>query len=298
MESSSGVVKGRLIMMSTILAAALGITLAVAPTESVTTPEEKPAVQPEPAASPDNAVAEELPKAEDLFKRHVEAIGGKEKMKQITSRRVDGRYVGRPFDFAARLTLWQEYPNKFHLKIREPAGVTIELAFDGKVGWERQPGIGLRLVEGIRLKELRDTANFWGEANWEDRYVAMDTIRTVDNFSGQEAYVVLAKSLSGREKLVVFSKKSGLYLGTITMTVSPDTGEPAQFESVLKAYKEFGGVKYPMGMVQRFSESEDSTVIDYAKVEINSEEKHEFSPPEELRKAIEEAEKVDEDNDD
>ncbi len=277
--------------------------MAVAPTDSVATPEVKPALQPEsaaqpePDASPDNAAEEELPKAEDLFERYVEAIGGREKMKEITSRRVDGRYVGRPFNFAARLTLWQEYPNKFHLKIHEPAGVTIELAFDGKVGWERQPGIGLRLVEGIRLLELRDTADFWGEANWEERYVAMKTLGVVDSFGGQSAYAVHVKTLSGREKLVVFSKETGLYLGTRTMTVSPDTGEPTRFESVLKAYKEFGGVKYPMGMIQRFEGGEDGIKIDYAKVEINSEEKHDFSMPEELRKALEEAEKADENAD-
>ncbi len=284
-------------MMSIFLAVALGITVAVAPTDSVATPDETPALQPEPDASPDNPAKEELPKAEDLFKRHVEAIGGKEKMKEITSRRVDGRYVGRPFNFAARLTLWQEYPNKFHLKIHEPAGVTIELAFDGKVGWERQPGIGLRLVEGIRLLELRDTADFWGEANWEDRYVAMETLGVIDSFGGQSAYGVHVKALSGREKLVVFSKETGLYLGTRTLTVSPDTGEPAQFESVLKPYKEFAGVKYPMGMVQRFAEGKDGIKIDYAKVEVNSEEKHDFGPPEELRKALEEAENADEEAD-
>lgn len=283
-------------MLSIFITSILGLTLAGAPTNTTTAPADRPAVQPEPATSPEDSTKAELPKPEEIFSRYVEAIGGKEKMKEITSRRVDGRYVGRPFDFAARLTLWQEYPNKFHLKIHEPAGETIELAFDGKVGWERQPGIGLRLVEGIRLKELRDTADFWGEANWEERYLTMETVGIIDSFAGEPAYAIHVKTLSGREKMLVFSKTTGLYLGTRTLTVSPDTGEPAEFESILKPYKEFGGVKFPTGMIQHFVKGNETTTIDYAKVEINSEEKHDFSPPEELKKALD-AEKAGEDED-
>ncbi len=228
----------------------------------------------------------DLPSPEEIFKAHVEAIGGREKMKEIKSRHIDGRYVGRPFKFAARLTLWQEFPNKFHLKLHEPAGETIELAFDGQTGWERQPGIGLREVTGVRLIELRDTADFWGEANWEERYIEMNTLAFIENYNGLDGYGVHVKSLSKREKLLIFSHETGLYIGTRTLTVHPDTGEPTEFETVLAPYKEFGGVKMPMGMIQRYYQQKATTEITYHKVIINAEEKHDFSPPAELQAVI------------
>jgi hypothetical protein len=238
-------------------------------------PEVKPA---EPAAP--------LPEAEDILERYVEAIGGAEKMKEIKSLRIDGRYEGRPFKFAARLTLWKEAPSQFHLKIAEPAGATIEMAFDKDMGWERQPGIGVREIEGLRLVEMKDTADFWGEADWKKRYTSVQTVGLLDNFNGERAYVVHAKAPSDREKMLVFSVESGLYLGTRTLTVHPDTKKPEQYESVLGPYKEFGGVKMPTGMTQRWVEIEGPIVkIEYTNIEVNPEEKHDFGPPDDLEQA-------------
>lgn len=224
----------------------------------------------------------DLPSAETLFERYRAALGKPEKMDEIKSVRIDGRYVGRPFNFAARLTIWREYPNKFHLKIQEPAGATIELCFDGETGWERQPGIGLRKIEGLRLIELRDTSDFWGEANYKDRYVDTQVLGRTE-FDGQKAIGVHVRALSGREKILLFSEVTGLYLGSRTKTVSPTTGEPADFETVLKPYKEFNEVKMPMGMVQRFKGDEKPTEFDYVKIEVNPKDKHDFSLPPELR---------------
>lgn len=237
----------------------------------------------QPAGEP--TAAANLPTAEQLFEKYVEAIGGREKMKKITSRRIDGRYVGEPFNFPARLTIWQEYPNKFHIKIQQPAGDTIEMAFDGKVAWERQPGIGLRLIEGPRLIEMNDSSAFWGEAAYEDRYLSMKTLGEFE-FGEEKAFAVEATAVSGRVKLIVFSQETGLFLGTRTMTVHPQTGKPQQFETVLRPYEEFEGVKWPLGMIQRFRDDTKQVEQDFVKVQINPEEKHDFGPPEELKKLL------------
>lgn len=246
---------------------------------------EKPVVT-QPEAEPEQPLdTSNLPEAEAIFKRYVEALGDPEAMKQIHSMKIDGRYVGRPFEFAARLTIWREYPNKFHLKIAEPAGETIEVGFDGSKGWERQPGVGLRMIEGLRLIELRDSSDFWGEANWETRYIEWKVLgrTTVD---GQKALGVYVKALSNREKALLFSEETGLYLGSRTFTVHPGTGQPSEFETVLKPYKEFDGVKIPMGMLQRFKGDEKATEFDYVKLVLNPDEKHDFSPPAELLEKI------------
>lgn len=267
----------------------VGLALLVMPAWALAQEGAEPVPQPEPATTPAQPTepAADLPSAEEILKRHVEALGSPEKMKEIKSLRIDGRYVGAPFKFAARLTLWKEAPYQFHLKLVEPAGPTIELGFDKDTGWERQPGVGARYLEGIRLVEMRDTADFWGEANWEDRYLDMKTLGVVQDFNGQKAYAVHVTALSGRQKLLIFSVESGLFLGTRTMTVHPETGEPAEFETVLKPYKEFGGVKIPMGMIQRWVKGAEASVIEYTKVEVNPEEKHDFSPPDDVQAALE-----------
>jgi outer membrane lipoprotein-sorting protein len=251
------------------------------PVESAPQPQQAAAQD---AAPPAEDAAAHLPPAEEIFERYVEAIGGLEKMKKITSRRIDGRYVGRPFTFPARLTVWQEFPNKYHLKIQQPAGETIEICFDGEVGWERMPGLGVRKIEGQRLIELRDTSDFWGEANFEARYVDMKTLGQFA-FSDQQAVGVHVTALTGREKVVVFSLDTGLYLGTRTLTVHPETGKPEQFETVFRKYEDVGGVLWPMGMVQRFKGDEKGTEFDFVKVQVNLEEKHDFGLPAELKDA-------------
>lgn len=232
--------------------------------------------------TPPQVSQENLPEPEEVFEAYVEALGGREKMKEITSRRIDGRYVGRPFKFAARLTIWQEFPNKFHVKIQEPAGETIEIGFDGKQGWERQPGIGLRYMEGLRLIELRDSSDFWGEANYKERYVDWSVVgRSI--FQGQKAVGIHVKGVSGREKMLIFSEETGLYLGSRTFTVHPETGEPAEFETVLKEYKDFDGIKFPTGLIQRFRGEENAAEFEYVRITMNPKEKHDFGPPAELR---------------
>lgn len=230
---------------------------------------------------PEEVDTSNLPTAEEVFKRNLAAIGEAEKMEEVKSVRIDGRYLGRPFTFPARLTIWREYPNKFHLKIQQPAGEIIEIGFDGERGWERQPGAGLRKIEGMRLYELRDTSDFWGEANWENRYIDTEVLGRID-FEGAKALGVHVKALSGREKVLIFSEESGLYLGALTKTVHPDSGDPIEFQTVLKPYEEFEGVKIPMGMSQRFKGDEKATEFDYVKVTINPETKHDFSPPAEI----------------
>lgn len=274
----------------TLMSVFLGVVLASsgwAAQPEPAEPETQPESQPEPAVQPDESVTpgSNLPKAEEILERYVEEIGGAEKMKAIKSLRIDGRYTGRPFKFAARLTLWKEHPSQFHLKIAEPAGETIEMAFDKDMGWERQPGVGARPIEGLRLIEMKDTADFWGEANWKERYISVETVGEIADFNGERAYVVHAKSVSGREKMLVFSVESGLYVGTRTLTVHPDTGKPAEYQSVLGPYKEFGGVKMPMGMTQRWVNGEEQVKIEYTKIEVNPEEKHDFSAPDDLQVA-------------
>ncbi|GAB4386872.1 MAG: hypothetical protein Kow0022_17090 [Phycisphaerales bacterium] len=247
---------------------------------------ESPADSP---AQPNEVDSAALPSAEEVFRRNAAAIGEPDKVAAVKSIRIDGRYLGRPFTFPARLTIWREYPNKFHLKIQQPAGEVIEIGFDGQRGWERQPGIGLRKVEGIRLFELRDTSDFWGEANWENRYVDFKVLGRTE-FEGVKAVAVHVKALSGREKVLIFSEQSGLYLGSLTKTVHPDSGAPVEFQTVLKPYEEFEGVKIPMGMTQRFKGEEKATEYDYVRVTINPEQKHDFSPPAEILDQYEDGE--------
>jgi len=263
----------------------LGLTLLGLPALALAQDGADPVPETQPVPAPAEPV-EDLPTADEIFARHVEALGAPEKMKEIKSLRIEGRYVGAPFKFAARLTLWKQAPLQFHLRLAEPAGPTIELAFDKDIGWERQPGLGARLIEGIRRVERRDTADFWGEANWEERYLERETLGVIPSFHGERAYGVHVRAVSGREKLLIFSAESGLFLGTRTMTVHPETGKPAEFETVLKPYKEFNGVKMPMGMTQRWVKGTDSAVIEYTNIEVNPEEKHDFSPPADVQEAL------------
>ena len=210
-----------------------------------------------------------LPAADELFEKHIEAIGGREAIFAQTSRRISGVYEGPPFDFPVRLTIWQDAPDQFHLRLAEPAGATMDVAYDGESGWRQISGSAATQMLGQDLSELRQSADFFGESNYKQRYITRQTVGAA-SLAGRSVFVVGVLTPDKREMYVMFDVETGLFAGTRTKFVDP-AGATREMISIVSEYQDAGGVLYPHRIEQLIGGLEQRISYVYRKVEVDNE---------------------------
>lgn len=233
--------------------------------------------------APDAKPAEaDLPSAEEIFERHVEAIGGREAVFAQKTRYIEGTYEGAPFSAKARMKVWSEAPNKLHLQIAEPLGLQLDLYYDGEVTWQSISGEAVALT-GPRRVEIIEAADFFGEANYKDRYASYEIIGTA-KLGDKEYYAVKAVSHFGRTRRLFFDTETGLFSAEQSpIIITGKDGKPktVAMEILIHDYRDVGGgVLYPSSQEQRIPGEEEGTVVmRFQNVQIDTGEKHDFSPP-------------------
>ncbi len=240
-----------------------------------------PEAEPRGEATPvltEQSPSSELPKAEDLFELYIKNIGGHDKVFAQENRRITGVFDGAPFKFAARLTTWLEAPDKLRTKIAEPAGRVIEIGYDGEQAWRRIDGGKVVVLDGTQADSLRDAADFYGQANYKDRYVSTQTVG-VGELLERTVYIVKAVWPSGTTEHVLFDRESGLYVG-VQYRVPVGEGEFRDILTIVDAYKDFEGVKYPTRITQMTSDGEIQAVYDYRDVSVDVDDGFDdYAPP-------------------
>lgn len=234
----------------------------------------------QPGTAPAQA-AGNAPTVDEIFERHIEAIGGREKVFEIKDRVINGTFEGEPFKFPARLRIVTRAPNKMIWEASEPAGLGIKIVYNGELGWRvYQVGSGKGMTEwviGPSLVDLMETADFYGEANYKERYKELELAGTAD-FYGTTVYVVRGIRQSGKMHLLMFSIQTGLFIGSRTAVLHAD-GDMRPLDVRLENYKEFGGVLYPTRMVQQFRGETGSNVFEFSRVRVNTGEEFDWTPP-------------------
>lgn len=218
-----------------------------------------------------------LPPAEQVFEKYIEAIGGEEKVHSIKNRRIVGTFLGEPFEFKANLRIWWESDGRFHQNVSEPAGLRYNIFANKPYTWVQVQDREPRFLGGMQRIELLDTADFYGEANYKNRYTEYKTVgkgKVLD----QEVYVVKAVAKSGRPHMLYFNIETGLLVGTRAPTMNKD-GKAREMVVRLGDYKPFGGVLYPTRLEQQFVGSKETTRYQYNEIEVNVDDSHDYTPP-------------------
>jgi len=220
-----------------------------------------------------------LPTADELFEKHIEAIGGREAIFAQRSRRIRGVYSGPPFgDLPARVTIWQDAPDRFHMRLAQPAGGSMDIGYDGTTGWRLNSGQSPTESTGQDLVELQQTADFFGEANYKARYETRRTIGTAA-FAGTEVYVVAAVMHDGREIYIMFDQTTGLFTGTRASFVDANDAK-REIISIISDYQEASGVLYPRRIEQLIGGLEKRISYEYRSVVVDGEDDgHDYSMP-------------------
>jgi len=199
--------------------------------------DEAPAA-PAPAAEPEA----EFPSAASLFEKHIEAIGGKEKVFGERTRMLSGTlkiYVSG--EDAPRQTgimrLTAKAPNLLIQEIVFPGQSTEQRKFDGKAGWVTKEDGTATPMGPEELERMTVAANFYAEADYEKQYKSIETVEKQE-VDGDTVYVVKVTHFSGRTEAFLFSDKTGLLVGVIgTRKVGDQMG---QFRRSYEDYTDFG----------------------------------------------------------
>jgi hypothetical protein len=257
---------------------AASVWVGVSPAPAGTLAAESAAAQP----------AAALPEAAEIFERHVEAIGGWDAVDAMQNRRITGTYTGKPFEYAARLQVWWERDGRFHQRVVEPGGLRYELFANGDRAWVKVLDQEPTPLMGVRRIELLDTSDFLGEANYKARYKSIETLARA-KAEGKDVWVVKAVTQAGRPHTLYFSVESGLLVGT-RVPASSDSGM-RELTVRLLDYEEFGGVLYPTRVVQQFQGDPETNEFRYTKIEINTDDEHDYTVPEAVEQAFVEADR-------
>ena len=231
-------------------------------------------VLPVPEAREESKLA--LPSIDQVLAKYVDALGGEQAIRKVTSRVITGTQFiptgpGGAIPVPAELERDEKAPNLVVNIYRTPT-YTISDGFDGTKAWAQnmqgrvnEPGA----TDQMRAK--RD-ADFYLPLDLKQTYMQM-TVRGVTRVNDHDAYVVIARPQGDSAVRLYFDIQSGLLLRKLTVLPTPLGNAPYQMD--FDDYRDTGsGVKFPylitMTPATPRSTPETSATIRVTKVQDNA----------------------------
>ncbi|MEM0983264.1 MAG: hypothetical protein AAGI17_04870 [Planctomycetota bacterium] len=189
----------------------------------------------------------------EVLERHLEAIGGAEAVLAHEKVLRRGSFTGAPFQFKARLEMWQAAPDQQKLVINEPGGLTVTLGFDGTTAWQDTTISDPVKLEGLAALAMNEDSIMHRPAKFRDLYARLTDQGIVENESGDIRLHAIAATPVGspRDRVMYFDPETGLLQQVRIGTVGPE-GNVVQLDIFYEDYKEFVGVKYATKITQKY----------------------------------------------
>lgn len=235
--------------------------------------------KPKPPAS--SQPSADLPEASTIIARYIEAIGGKDALLKTVSRHIRGTYSVPDQGMEASLEMFRSIPNKLLIRIYIPDVGEITQGFDGQVGFMNSPMQGASILEGNRLRQIGETADFYTELHRAEKFTSMETVELTE-FQGKPCYKVKLMSKAGREYAEFFDPQTGLLAGNVGKQEIP--GGTVEQITVYSDYKRFGDLLLPTRTVVRVMNFEQ--VMTYELIEFNTVDEKVYELPEEVKALV------------
>ena len=221
----------------------------------------------------------DLPPASELFDAYIEAVGGMDAIKSDTNRTMHGIYKNAKTGESQILTIYAQAPNKLRAEVEIPAIGNSIRATDGTTVWGTNISGTPFILKGNEKDEFLDSADYYGEANYKERYTSIKTAGTA-KINNADSYFIEFTTKEGLKGYVFFDKKTKLLSARMILH---DDGTPDTLVLV-QGYKNFNGLLIPTRQQQRHGK-EIISYMEYRKIENNVDSMPNFSPPEGLLEA-------------
>ncbi len=205
------------------------------------------------AANPD-------PTAQEILSKLLEARGGADRVKAVTSLKQTGKIIsgdGREYDLRASL----KAPNKLRYEVIEAAGATLFI-FDGQSGWQKSSfnfispsaqvllegvwsGVEARKLGKGATRDIRDEADFNRfnpGFNLDSVLPANLQLLPVQKFEGIPCHVVKVTGAQTGDRFLFIETTTGLL---VKIGDKPDVKSNG---TLLSDYREVNGVKFPFNI--------------------------------------------------
>jgi outer membrane lipoprotein-sorting protein len=207
---------------------------------------------------------------DEIIAKHVQALGGMEKMQAQKTRRATGK-LSFPGGLEIPITLIQKRPEMFRANITFQ-GMDVIQAYDGKTGWQIDPTQGKKTAEPLSeddLKDVKENADFDGPlVNYKEKGNTVELMGKED-VDGTPAYKLKVTLKSGDVKYVYLDTDA--YVPIKEESKRTIRGSEREFESIIGDYKEEGGVMMPHSVESRPKGATQSQKLTIDTVEINPE---------------------------
>ena len=216
----------------------------------------------------------QAPAADAVIEKYLAAMGGRDALSKLTSRRATGTLVfsTQGTDINGTYEYSTKAPNKVRVLIKldlsamgmaEP--MTIDQRFDGSSGTTANSMQGVNTIGGTQLEHMKNNVFPSPVLNYKTNGMKLE-FQPKEQVAGKDATVVVATPKVGPSMKLYFDPDSGLLVRSIVKLSSPEAGEIEQI-SEPSDYRTVDGVKVPFKVVNT---SPDQVVrITIAKIENN-----------------------------
>lgn len=211
--------------------------------------------------------------ADQVFDRYLEALGGAERLAELSSFVARGTYSGFDSAFAmVPVELYAKAPNQLSMLVHKSGGDSFS-TYDGRSGWMAGPFTPLPLVtlSGGNLDRARLEAMLWFPAGIREAFSEWRVGRAV---LGDEEVMVVQGTEGGQPVVNLSFDGSGLLVRLVRWTQTPVGAVPTQIDYA--DYREVAGVRIPfqrtvsqtyMQMSLELSEVQPNVEVDAARFE-------------------------------
>lgn len=248
---------------------AVAISLALGASAHAQTPDRSTPQPPRPAA-----VTAAAPSADQILNRYIEAIGGRESWKKLTSRVSTGTIEIPKMNLSGSIDFREKAPNRLlHTIVLN--GATFRQGFDGANGWTDDPKDGVRDETGAELEDTRLDSDFYHPLDLHKLYSKF-TVTGAEKIGEHNTYVVEAARPGADPDKLYFDTQSGLVLRIVSRRHTSDG--LMVYQEDLEDYREVDGIKLPFTVHQTAEEA--AFTIQFVEVHHNVElDDQQFSKP-------------------
>ncbi|HEX3551673.1 MAG TPA: hypothetical protein VIA62_00415 [Thermoanaerobaculia bacterium] len=206
--------------------------------------------------------------ADEIIEKHLQAMGGKDKIKAVQSERITGRMVmGQGME--APFTMEMSRPNKMRMEFTFQ-GMTGVQAFDGKSGWAVMPFMGKTDPEAMpeeEAKKMQEQADMDGLLMDYKEHGRTVELAGKEDVEGTPAYKLKVTQKSGDVVYVYIDTEQYMQLKQTGRTKV--RGQEIESETVFGDFKKVDGLVFPYSIEQKAQGAPGGMVMTVSKIELN-----------------------------
>jgi photosynthetic reaction center cytochrome c subunit len=181
-----------------------------------------------------------LPTVDQILDRYVQAVGGEQAYRKITTRVAKGSRIGADGVLVPE-DVYQKAPNKV-LTVTSYPDVAFSTGFNGIAGWGSSSKGGARELPAPVLAQLENDSNFYKEIKTKELYRKLILVGKSTIGDG-EAFVIEATPVSGSPEKLFFDVRTGLLVRRYVESETVLGMFPLQTD--YEDYRDVDGIKQP-----------------------------------------------------